>query len=41
MSQATGDKLPGIKDYMKDIKSNYIYGYDESQAIGKAYGCAG
>ena len=32
------DKLPGIKDYMKEHKSNYIYGYDESQAIGKAYG---
>ena len=32
------DKLPGIKDYMKDHKSNYVYGYDESQAIGKAYG---
>jgi len=32
------DKLPGIKDYMKDHKCNYIYGYDESQAIGKAYG---
>ena len=32
------DKLPGIKDYMKDKKSNYIYGYDETQAVGKAYG---
>ena len=38
VSQQTGDKLPGIKDYMKENKSNYIYGYDESQAIGKAYG---
>jgi len=38
VSQAEGDKLPGIKDYMKENKSNYIYGYDESQAIGKAYG---
>ena len=38
VSQASGDKLPGIKDYMKENKSNYIYGYDESQAIGKAYG---
>ena len=38
VSQADGDKLPGIKDYMKENKSNYIYGYDESQAIGKAYG---
>lgn len=32
------DKLPGIKDYTKDKKSNYIYGYDETQAVGKAYG---
>ena len=32
------DKLPGIKDYMKEHKSNYVYAYDESQAIGKAYG---
>jgi peroxiredoxin len=38
VSSAEGDKLPGIKDYMKDHKSTYIYGYDESQAIGKAYG---
>ena len=38
VSQQTSDKLPGIKDYMKEHKSNYIYGYDESQAIGKAYG---
>jgi len=32
------DKLPGIKAYMKDKGSNYVYGYDESQQIGKAYG---
>jgi peroxiredoxin len=32
------DKLPRIKDYMKDHKSNYIYGYDETQAVGRAYG---
>jgi peroxiredoxin len=38
VSQQTGDKLPGIKDYMKENKSNYTYGYDESQAVGKAYG---
>jgi thiol-disulfide isomerase/thioredoxin len=38
VSLMQGDKLPGIKDYMKQKKSNYIYGYDESQAIGKAYG---
>lgn len=38
VSQQEGDKLPGIKDYMKDKGSNYIYAYDESQAVGKAYG---
>jgi len=32
------DRLPAIKTYMKEKKSNYVYGYDESQAIGKAYG---
>ncbi len=32
------DRLPGIKDHMKEKKINYIYGYDESQAIGRAYG---
>ena len=38
VSQQDQDKIPGIKDYMKEHKSNYIYGYDESQAVGKAYG---
>jgi len=38
VSQQEGDKIPGIKNYMSEHKSNYIYGYDESQAIGKAYG---
>jgi len=32
------DRLPGIKKYTKQHKSNYIYGYDESQAMGRAYG---
>jgi thiol-disulfide isomerase/thioredoxin len=32
------DRLPGIKNYMKEKGSNYLYGYDESQQIGKAYG---
>jgi len=32
------DRLPKIKEYMKEHKSNYVYGYDESQAIGHAYG---
>jgi len=32
------DRLPAIKEYMKEKKSNYVYGYDESQQVGKAYG---
>jgi len=32
------DRLPAIKQYTKKHGSNYIYGYDESQAIGRAYG---
>jgi len=38
VSQQDQDKLPGIKEYTKEHKSNYIYAYDETQAIGKAYG---
>jgi len=38
VSQQEIDRLPGIKTYMKEKGSNYVYGYDESQAIGKAYG---
>jgi thiol-disulfide isomerase/thioredoxin len=32
------DKLPGIKKHITEKKINYVYGYDESQAIGRAYG---
>jgi len=32
------DRLPAIKTYMKEKGSNYVYGYDESGQIGKAYG---
>jgi thiol-disulfide isomerase/thioredoxin len=32
------DKLPAIKTYAKNKGINYVYGYDETQAIGKAYG---
>jgi len=32
------DRLPAIKDYIKKKGSNYVYGYDETQAIGKSYG---
>jgi peroxiredoxin len=32
------DRIPGIKTYMREHKSNYIYGYDESQKVGHEYG---
>ncbi len=32
------DRIPAIKTYMKEHKSNYVYGYDETQAIGHDYG---
>jgi thiol-disulfide isomerase/thioredoxin len=38
VSKMQEDKIPGIKTYTKDKGSNYIYAYDETQAIGKAYG---
>jgi peroxiredoxin len=38
VSRQEEDKIPGIKDYTKEHKSNYIYAYDETQATGKAYG---
>jgi peroxiredoxin len=40
VSSADEDKLPGIKNHAKEKKINYTYGYDESQAIGKAYGAS-
>jgi peroxiredoxin len=38
VSQMERDKIPGIKDYMKEHNSNYVYAYDETQAVGRAYG---
>jgi len=32
------DKLPGIKQRVKDKGYPFVYGYDDSQEIGKAYG---
>jgi len=32
------DKLPGIKQRVKDKGYTFVYGYDDSQEIGKAYG---
>jgi len=34
------DRLPAIRNHVKDKGINYIYGYDESQKIGKAYGAS-
>lgn len=34
------DRIPGIKNYTKEHKSNYVYGYDESGKVGKAYGAS-
>jgi len=38
VSQMQEDQLPGIKKHVSDKRIPYTYGYDESQAIGKAYG---
>jgi thiol-disulfide isomerase/thioredoxin len=32
------DRLPGIRSRVKDKGYNFVYGYDESQKLGKAYG---
>lgn len=32
------DKLPQIKEWVKEKNSLYVYGYDESQEIGRNYG---
>jgi peroxiredoxin len=32
------DRLPAIKDRVKEKGYNYVYGYDASQQVGKAYG---
>jgi thiol-disulfide isomerase/thioredoxin len=38
VSLQDGDDLAGIKRYTADKKSNYVYAYDETQAVGRAYG---
>jgi peroxiredoxin len=32
------DRLPAIRQYVKDKGCPYVYGYDESQKIGREYG---
>ena len=34
------DDIAGIKSRSKEKHFNYVYGYDESQKVGKAYGAA-
>ena len=38
VSDQTVDKIPGIKAHVAEKKIPYIYGSDETQAIGRAYG---
>jgi peroxiredoxin len=38
VSSMPQDQLPQIKTYMKEKGSNYVYGHDASQAVGRAYG---
>ena len=38
VDQRDSDKLPAIKEWVEKNNSLYTYGYDESQATGKAYG---
>jgi peroxiredoxin len=40
VNRMASDRLPAIKERVKDKGYNYIYGYDESQKIGKAYGAS-
>ena len=40
VSNMKQDQIPGIKSHVADKKIPYVYGYDESQAIGKAYGAS-
>jgi hypothetical protein len=34
------DRLPAIKDRVKEKGYNYVYGYDATQQVGKAYGAS-
>ncbi len=40
VSNAKEDLLPGIKEHIKAKGIPYVYGSDETQAIGKAYGAS-
>jgi peroxiredoxin len=38
VNRMDSDRLPAIKDRVKEKGYNYVYGFDESQKIGQAYG---
>jgi peroxiredoxin len=38
VNRMESDRLPAIKERVKDKGYNYVYGFDESQKIGQAYG---
>jgi peroxiredoxin len=38
VNENAADKLPQIKEWVKTKGSQYVYGYDETQAIGRDYG---
>jgi len=40
VNRMDSDRLPAIKDRVKDKGYNFVYGFDESQKIGKAYGAS-
>ena len=40
VNNSESDKLPAIKKWTAEYGSQYVYGYDESQQIGRDYGAA-
>jgi peroxiredoxin len=40
VNRMESDRLPAIKERVKDKGYNYVYGFDESQKIGQAYGAS-
>lgn len=40
VSLEEADKFPKIKEYVKKHQSAYVYGYDATQKVGRAYGAA-
>ena len=40
VNRMDSDRLPAIKERVKEKGYNFVYGFDESQKIGKAYGAS-